>query len=329
MIASPTPASEPRPLAAVLRPRLRDSTNLAAILLPDLPALRPAAARRMARALLEDAARSGGGAVFRTLAGAELLCGTARPAAIRAAGALSRLLDGALAPPIWRLPEESADLLAWASPEYHVPDPGPPDRAWPDPGGFQARLDRVAAEQVVQPRPLRDAAGAPAGRQLVLQTARMLTALGLAEADAELVAYAEDRLARRLLPGLGAWAATGEGLRLIPLPQHRLPPPATAPGATAVVPLARAGWPGLGEQRQQLHRRGWQLAIAGLDSVALRALQPLALPADILLLSWSPALAEQALPEGAPRARLFLDGADAAGRAWAAGIGIGLIEMPA
>jgi len=147
------------PLAAILRPHLRGAADQAALLLPDLAAIRPGAPRRMATALLEEAIRTGGGTIYRTLGGADLLCGTARPAAIRAAGALSRLLDGGLAPPIWRLPEESAELLTWAAPEYLAPAPARAAEAWPDSAAFQAVLDSLAAEQVLHPQTLRGADG--------------------------------------------------------------------------------------------------------------------------------------------------------------------------
>ena len=117
------------PLAAVLRKQLRGAVDQAAMLLPDLPAIRAGADRRMATALLEEAVRIGGGTVYRTASGADLLCGTARPAAIRAAGAISRLLDGALAaanfwpgrplnswPPQFRVPPAARSTwLAFAS----------------------------------------------------------------------------------------------------------------------------------------------------------------------------------------------------------------------
>lgn len=317
------------PLAAILRPHLRGATDQAALLLPDLPAIRPGAPRRMAVALLEEAIRTGGGTIYRTLGGADLLCGTARPAAIRAAGALSRLLEGGLAPPIWRLPEESAELLTWAAPEYLAPAPARAAEAWPDSAAFQAVLDSLAAEQVLHPQTLRGADGRVVGRRLAVHGGRLAAGLGAFARDPDLRAHAEYRLARRLLPGLAAWAAAGQGLRLIPLPLDRLPPPARTPGAVGVVPLALVGAMEAAALREALQRLGWQLAIAGLEASSLAALQPLALPADLLVLDWSAALAAQDLPAAAPRERVFLAGADAAGLAWAAGAGIGLIESAA
>jgi hypothetical protein len=317
------------PLAAILRPHLRGAIDQAALLLPDLPAIRPGAPRRMATALLEEAIRTGGGTIYRTLGGADLLCGTARPAAIRAAGALSRLLEGGLAPPIWRLPEESAELLTWAAPEYLAPAPARIADVWPDAVAFQTALDSLAAEQLLHPQTLRGADGRVAGRRLALHAGRLAAGLGAFGRDPDLRAHAEERLARRLLPGLAAWAATGQGLRLIPMPLDRLPPPARNPGAIGVVPLALVGGMQVAELREALQRLGWQLAIAGLEASSLAALQPLALPADLLVLRWSAALAAQALPAATPRERVFLAEADAAGLAWAACAGIGLIESAA
>ena len=314
------------PLAAVLRKQLRGAVDQAAMLLPDLPAIRAGADRRMATALLEEAVRIGGGTVYRTASGADLLCGTARPAAIRAAGAISRLLDGALAPPIWRLPEESGELLAWAAAEQLAPTVPRPASGQVDLAGFRLRLEGLGADQILVSNTVRDADGQPAGRQLTLHRERLIADLAASGSDADLLAHAEDRLARRLLPGLGVWAASGQGLRLIPLPFQRLPPRAQTGGAVGVVPLALADIGALGEQRQRLRELGWQLAVAGLDAHVLMHLQALALPADLLLLRWSPALADRELPAAAPRERLFLTAADAAGRAWAACARIGLIE---
>ena len=66
--------------------------------------------RRVAKVLLQDAALSGGGQVFETAAGDLLLLGAARPAAARAAAALTRLAGDAGPPETWHLPGDAAPL---------------------------------------------------------------------------------------------------------------------------------------------------------------------------------------------------------------------------
>src|SRR4051812_6313419 len=79
-------------LAPALQAMLPALAGRSAVLLPDLPALRGGGRRRLAEALLEDAARTGGGNLYRTGSGQTLLFGTAPGAAARAAASLAGLL---------------------------------------------------------------------------------------------------------------------------------------------------------------------------------------------------------------------------------------------
>jgi len=323
-----SPGRKPAALAPELRAMLPRLSGVAAVLLPEIPALRLGRRRRLAETLLEDAARIGGGALYRTGSGQTLLCGAAPAVAERAAAGLARLLGTALAATLWRLPEDAAELLAWAAPEAVAARPAEPATDWSAVAELTARLDAVQAERALKAEPILGPDGAGLGRRIRLDRATLAEALAPLDRDRDLLAHAEERLASRLLPGLGAWAAAGAGLRLVPLPARRLPPATQSPGAVGVVPLGLVGQAGLAAQRARLAGLGWQIAIAGIGAAALGVLRPLALPADLLLLRWSGEMAERAAVaalRAVPPARLLLTGADAEGRDWARRLGIGLV----
>jgi hypothetical protein len=287
----------------------------------------PPARRRLARALLQDAAEIGGGAVYDTAAGELLLLGAMPAAARRAAAALVRLAGPeAPAPTIWTLPGDAAALLAWAAGAQLA---GPEAVAAPPVeglAGLEGRLDSLPADKVLRHRHvIRPGAAVPGrGRRLRLSRPALAALLGPLAADDDLMAHAAARLARRLLPGLAAWARDLPGWRLLPLPTGVLPPPAAVPGLFGVLPLTAAADPGLPAHREALAARGWGLALDGLDAAGLGLVAPAGLPADLLLLRWSPALEDRAAMaalRGVVAERLVVTGCDEAALAWAAQIG--------
>ena len=103
-------------------------------------------------------------------------------------------------------------------------------------------------------------------------------------------------------------------------PAAGLPPPGEAPGRFAVLPLTAAADPALPALRQALAGRGWGLALDGLEAAALALVEPAGLPADLILLRWSPALEDRAslaALRAMPPDRLVLTGATAR-RRWTA-----------
>src|SRR4051794_341540 len=104
-----SPASLPRApvaLAPALRAALHGAAGRAAVLLQACPAMRLPRRRRMAETLLDDAARVGGGDVYRTTGGEALLFGTAPTAVARVATGLGSLAGDMLAISIWHLPRD-------------------------------------------------------------------------------------------------------------------------------------------------------------------------------------------------------------------------------
>lgn len=317
------PAALGMPLLPVVRNALAAAPGGVALrLAPAGPLTGPPHRRRAAKALLQDAALSGGGQVFETAAGDLLLLAAAAPAAARAAAVLARL--AAEAPPeTFTLPADNALLLAWAE-HARLPPPahqGPFAQA-PGLAGLDALLEAVPIGRLLRRwAVLRHAPGRPpavAARHVAVSRTALAMALGPLAPDPDLLRHAADRIAARLpgsLPAPDQDGAAG-GPLLLPLPLLGQPGPAPRPGLVGVLPLAAAADPAaLAERRVALAAAGWGLAIGGLDAAALRVVAPAALPADLLLLRWSPALAERAiaamLRTGSPPAdRLVLTGCD-------------------
>ena len=345
-VAAVTNLAPPPPLAAAARTgasgvllaaaltALPAARGRVALLLPPRDRFGLGPARwRMAETILQDAAASGGGTLLRSAGGGTLLLGTSPAAAHRAAAALATLGGDAMPLPLWQLPRDADAVLGWAG--GHLPASAPVvPLATPLPAGLHLALDAVPAEVVLRADTLVSPDGEMRGRRLRLSRAAIAAALGPLAADPDLLAHAEERMAARLLPGTGAWARDLPGLRLVPLPRDRLPAPAVAPkaglgvglGATGVLPLAAAADPGFPELRRRLAERGWAVALEGLDAASLGLLDPRHLPADLLLLRWSPALAHAGLAAalaGFDPARLVLTEArDAAGREVARSLGL-------
>ncbi len=258
----------------------------------------PAAAhrRRVLKVLLQDAAQTGGGQVFETTTGDMLLLGTQASAAARAAVALGLLAGGApLRQETWLLPQDAPQLLAWVEAAILLPATAPPAPA-PGIAGLDALLAGLAPEVVLRRRSILrlGAEMALPGRLLELSRPALAAELGALAQDPDLRRHAEDALIRQLLPRLAApGPLRPQGTLLLPVPLDLLPLPVPRPGLVAVLPLVAAADPdALAERRASLAELGWGLAVAGLDAAALRLVTPEAIPADWLLLEWSPALAE-------------------------------------
>jgi hypothetical protein len=333
-VASGPPASGPlasAPLLAAALAALPAARGRAALLLPPRDRFGLGPARwRMAEAIVQDAAATGGGTVLRSAAGGTLLLGASPTAARRAADALGALAGAAEPLPVWHLPRDADAVLAWAAAQFPAPAPVAPATP-PMPGGLHQALDGLGAEAALRADLLVSPAGEVRGRRLRLSRAAIAGAIGALAEDADLLAHAEERMAARLLPGMAAWARDLPGMRLVPMPRDRLPVPAAVPGATAVLPLAAAADPGFPGLRRRLAERGWALALEGLEAAGLHLLDPRHLPADLLLLRWSPALAllGPGAPGGLDPARLLLVGAQGmAATAFARAAGL-LVARPA
>jgi hypothetical protein len=263
--------------------------------------------RRVGRAVLAEAALACRGWV-EELPAALLLRGASPDRTRRLRDLLDRILGGAL-------------LVA-------APDP-PPDLP-----GLDAWLDALDPLLVARRRAgwrLAAPASGPDFLRLEIGRAAVAGLLGPLGADGDLLAHAGWRLQGALLRVLAdparRRALLGEAA---PARLHLRLPEGTrggAPGLVATLGLAAAADPGeLAARRAALAACGTLLEIEGLDAAALALLDPAALPADLLRLAWSPALAGVTLPRDVA-ARTVLAGAEEpAAQAWARRQGIALVE---
>ena len=316
------PGAAPTPGAEAIRRALRGPPGRIAL---RLPAPGGEARRRVAIALLEEAGRPRGGTILETATGELLLTEADPPEAARAEAALLRLFG--IAPERLDLPGAVPALLALPAPvpAAHRAPPAPA------PAGIEALADAAPLPDLLRRAGvLHIAAGQP--RRLALLRLRLDPAvlaphLGPAAEDRDLLRHATDRLRARL-PALLAEPAGREALLglaapvplLLDLPAALLPDPPDMegephgpPALVAALSLRETLADGLAARRRALHHAGWGLAARGIDAAALALLAPEALPADLLLLAWSPALAGRG-PTAALRridpARLVLDGVD-------------------
>ena len=328
IVTNPKPSVSPA-LLPIVRQALPGAAGRVALRLhPQGRLAGPPARRRLARAILQDAAEVGGGAVFDTTSGEMLLLGAMAGAGRRAAAVLGALAADAAPPELYLLPRDSGALLGWAA----TTQVAAPEAVAPPPSqgleGLEARLDALPADRILRHRGIiRPGAAVPArGRRLRLSRPALAAELGPLAEDADLLAHAADRLAARLLPALAVWAQDLPGWRLLPLPRRGLPPPSVVPGLFGVLPLAAAADPALAGRREALAGRGWGLALEGLEAAALALVRPAGLAADLVLLRWSPALEDRAALAALremPAGRLLLTGCDgAAALAFAARLGV-------
>ncbi len=314
--------SAPAAGAEALRRALRGPPGRVALRLPAPP---DPARRRVALALLAEAGRPRGGTVLETAAGDLLLTEADPPEADRAANTLARLLGAA--PEHLPLPDSQDILLALPAPSPAAARPPAPVPA----AGIEALADALPLPALLRREPvLHIAPQSPRRLSLVrlrLDAAALAPQLGAAAADPDLLRHAADRLRARLPALLAApeGRAALLGLSapvplLLDLPAALLPDPPPAEGEPPAAPAlfaALAAHEALADsvvaRRLALRQAGWGIAVRGLDAPALALLSPEALPADLLLLDWSPALAGRgpaaALRRAAP-ARLVLDRCD-------------------
>jgi hypothetical protein len=245
-------------------------------------ALAPAS-RRIALALLEEAAAFAGGHVMRTPA-ADLLLGVSPAAAARAGAAMGRVLS--VTPRLWTVPDDAAALEAWVEALPPGPTPHPPLAA------LEARCATLPAEDLA--RLSFFATGG--GRQAVAQR---LAPADLGIQDPDLRAQAREWLCRRLLTALADPAQRGRlpvlrpGLRLLlDLPLHGLAGGRMMAGAggsnapIALLPLPALAEPGFPAHSAALTIAGWNVGLVANDAAALEFICPghgaLAAPAPAL-----------------------------------------------
>lgn len=230
----------------------------------------PLAERRIARALMEEAATLGGGQVF-AFPEADLLLGATSGAGQRAAQALHRLTG--VAPDIWPLPQGQAEVSA----RCEAANLAPLVRSW-----SLAALEAHCAEW-----PLNEAA-----RLTLFQNganpapaAQRLGPAPLGLDDPELEAMAREFLCRRVLAALtnpaerGHLPALRPGLRLI-LDFPQAGPKWGAPmragaandpnGPIALLPLTVLGEPsGFARMAASLREGGWAVGLLAGHAAAL------------------------------------------------------------
>jgi hypothetical protein len=187
-------------------------------------------------------------------------------------------------------------------------------------------------------------------QRLALDRALLRQNLGTLAEDRALVRHAESVLQKRILEALG-----DEGTRkslmgggpiaplLLDLPPELLPTvsagghdgeaPAAAPGLYATLSLHDAiSISTLATERQALRHEAWGICISGLSATALSLIEAEALPADWLILEWSPALEDMQTLKALRRldpTRLILDGCDGeVALSWGLGQGIHLYSGP-
>lgn len=255
----PPGLSAGRPDRARLRALPPGSLVLA---MPDPP---EPGARRVAQALLEEAAALGGGQVARWPR-AGLLLGASPHAATRAADALFRLLGRR--PGQWTLPAQIAALEAWL-------DRLPP--APPHPASLAALEAHCAALPLAEVARLSLFAEGPAA----VPVAQRLAPADLPLPDPDLRAHARDLLCRRLLAALADpmrhhhLPRLRPGLRLLlDLPPSGLPQGPLMAGAElrpapiALLPLDSLTEPRFPTLARGLAAGGWRAGLVSPDAVA-------------------------------------------------------------
>ncbi|WP_419956583.1 hypothetical protein, partial [Neoroseomonas rubea] len=334
-------AAPPGPGPDAIRRAMRGPAGRAALIMPAPP---EAGRRRVALALLEEAGRGRGGAVLETADGALLLTDCLAPDADRAASAIERLFG--------QLPErldpaiDVARLLA-----LPAPAPAQPPPPQPAAGGIERLADEVPLAQLLRREGLLMLAPGQRRRlallRLRLPHSALAPSLGPAGRDPDLVRHARDRLRARLLSALADPAQRDALLGgappvplMLDLPARLLPDapaggdddPSGTPALIAALTAGEAMANDLPARHAALRRVGWGVAVRGLDATALSLLALEALPADLLLLHWSPALLGRA-PAAALRRidpdRLVLTDVDGEqALEWALALGISRFAGP-
>ncbi|HEY8610518.1 MAG TPA: hypothetical protein VIL69_04420 [Roseomonas sp.] len=285
-------------MIAVTHPAPDGAPPLTALLFRPGPGLAPEA-RRVARALLEDAARNRGGRVSSAEDGTWRLV-AAPPALEMARRALSAVLNG-----------RDAALVTEA-----LAVPPVPAQAGTGP---EAILSALPIETVLLRRPILGfgpgGVPRPAGLRLLPSAEAIAAALGPRWAGTPWQVHGWEVVARRML----ALPIPPEGPLHIDLPPEALAPGAALPFLPVLPPRALARPPAM------------PFAVDGPDAAALAMINPSCLPGAALHLACDPAL--DALPPAFWRAldpaRVVLEGvADAAGLEWGLSRGIARFAGP-
>ena len=222
------------------------------------------------------------------------------------------------------------------------------------PLGLHARLDRLNLAQVYRRQSIVGITGAALPRlvfqRLGLDKAALQQHLGSIAQDRALLRHAQSLLQKRVLEALGDEGSRksllGGGpiaplllelspdlLPAAPTEADEAPQPAAAPALYATLALHEAiSISNLNTRREALRQDAWGIAISGLSASALSLVETEAIPADWLILHWSPALEDTQSVKALRRldqARLILDGCDGeAALSWGLSQGIHLYGGP-
>ncbi|MFM7777805.1 MAG: hypothetical protein ACKPB8_03435, partial [Alphaproteobacteria bacterium] len=291
-----------------LRRALRDEGGRAAVRVS--PGTRPEA-QRLVFALLREAVDVKGGSLVEIAPHDWLL--TELPSF--EAGKLQALLGqilGEAAVQLLPLPSSKLMLITLLNaarlPQFLEVPPAEPV----SPLGLDARLDRLNLSQVFRRQSIVGITDTRLPKlvfqRLGLDQTALKRHLGRLSEDRALLRHAQSMLQKRVLEALGdegtRKSLTGGGPiapLLLDLPPDLLPEmPNVAedeadadagPGLYATLALQDAVSVGnLAIRRKALRQGAWGIAVAGLSASALSLIEPEALPADWLILDWSPAL---------------------------------------
>lgn len=337
-------------LQDALRRALRDEGGRAAVRV--FPGTRPEA-QRLVFALLRESVDVKGGSLVEIAPHDWLLTELPNFEAGRLQTLLGQILGEAA---VQLLPLPSSKLMiitllnAARLPQFLEMPPAEPVA----PLGLDARLDRLNLAQIFRRHSIVGIADARLPKlvfqRLGLDQTALKRHLGRLSEDRALLRHAQSLLQKRVLEALG-----DEGTRkslmgggpiaplLLDLPRELLPEmpdavedeadPDAGPGLYATLALQDAISIGnLAARRKALRQGAWGIAIAGLSASALSLIEPEALPADWLILDWSPALEDSQVLRALRRldeARLILDGCDGeAALSWGLSQGVHLYGGP-
>lgn len=332
------PAAE-APLQAAIRAALHAGQGRVAVRLGAPP---PHQARLL-RGLLLEGALACGGQVVEGPDGDLLLVGAEAARGARLAAMLEKLLSASTM--VYSLDRDMPALRSYAAGELAG---GAPDLPGLDDWLAEVPLLPLVA-RTTGTRPPPDAGPAvPAFLRVTIARAALARRLGALSADGDLLQHAAGRLAERLLLAMAdpAQAQALFGQRPPGAALHLALPPAAltdlVPGGSGGARANRnrlvascdaadlAAPEALITRRAALAARGWALELTGFDALLLPLLAPERLPADLLRVTWSPALsgpaARAALARVDPGA-ILLAGVDcAAALDCARGLGVAAIE---
>jgi hypothetical protein len=294
--------------------------------------------RRAARTLLQEGALSAGGQVVDGHGSDLLLIGAEPARTARLRGLLDRLL-GPVATLEWCLPADLTALEAYAASGQAIAPLAlsGPDLAMLDETIDHGRLPDLLQRSVGRPPA---AHGRPAYVRLAPSRRAIARRLGPLAEDPDLMEFAMDRVAARLLAACTDLSVPPSWLGPIPagwlhvsLPACGTPVHPSGRGvvdrwAASLGPRHAAEAEGLAARRAALARAGWQLVLDGISAGTLCLLAPQLLAADLLRIAWEPNL-DPALLQAVGPARIILAGLPAEAAGWAAGQGIAWVEEAA